>query len=78
MSLKLATCLCGSAIEILSDLESHERTHYPSLKKALCDRYDAENQSQICKAQLKSRVRKNDQSLSELAHDISKVVRKHA
>ena len=76
MALELATCLHGSAVEILSDLESHERTHYPSLKRVLCDRYDAENQCQIFKAQLKSRLRKNNESLSELAHDISKLVRK--
>ena len=76
MALELVTCLRGSAVKILSDLESHERTHYPSLKRALCDRYDAENQCQIFKAQLKGRVRKNNESLSELAHDISKLVRK--
>ena len=76
MALELATCLSGSAVEILSDLESHERTHYPSLKRALCDRFDAENQCQIFKAQLKSRVRKNNKSFSELTHDISKLVRK--
>ena len=57
MAPELPTCLRGSAVENLSDLESHERTHYPSLKKALCDRCDAANQCQIFKAQLKSRVR---------------------
>ena len=54
IALELVMCLCGSAVEILSDLESHECTHYPSLKKALCNRYDVENQCQIFKAQLKS------------------------
>ena len=76
MALELATCLRGSAVEILGELELQERIHYPTLKSALCDRYEAENQCQVFRAQLKGRVRKNDESLSELAHEIGKLVRK--
>ena len=47
----------------------------PSLKKALANRFDSGNLSQIYKAQLKSRVRKSEESIPELAQEISRLVR---
>ena len=75
MALELASCLWGTAVSVLSELEFHERTHYPSLKQALANRFDSGDLSQIYKAQLKSRVRKSDESIPELAQEISRLVR---
>ena len=36
MALELVSCLRGTAVSVLSELEYHEITHYPSLKQALC------------------------------------------
>ena len=75
MALELASCLRGTAVSVLSELEIHERTHYPSLKQALANRFESGNLSQIYKAQLKSRVRKSEESIPELAQEISRLVR---
>ena len=75
MALELASCLRGTAVSVLSELEFHERTHYPSLKQALANRFESGNLSQIYKAQLKSRVRKSEESIPELAQEISRLVR---
>ena len=75
MALELSSCLRGTAVSVLSELEFHERTHYPSLKQALANRFDSGNLSQIYKEQLKSRIRKSEESIPELAHEISRLVR---
>ena len=55
MALKLAASLRGSAVGVLRDLPSYDRTHYPTLVRALSNSFDPENQTQLYKAQLKSR-----------------------
>ena len=41
MALELASCLRGTAVSVLSELEFHERTHYLSLKQALANRFNS-------------------------------------
>ena len=55
VALELAASLRGSAVEVLSDLEGHERCHYPTLVNAPCARAEPQNQSQLYKVQLKER-----------------------
>ena len=45
VALELASSLRGSAVEVLSDLETHERCHYPTLVTALYARFEPQNQS---------------------------------
>ena len=75
MALELAGSLRGTAIAVLSDLQPSERTHYPTLVRALMDRFEPENQKQLYKAQLKSRYRRMDESIPELAQEINRLVR---
>ena len=76
MALELAACLRGSALEVLGDLEPRERSNYSTLVSALLARFEPENQTQLYKAQLRGQVRKNNESLPDLAHDIKRLVRK--
>ena len=75
MALELATCLRGSAVSVLSDLPHRDRTYYPTLVQALSNRFDPENQTQLYKAQLRTRIRKDGESIPELAQDINRLVR---
>ena len=75
MALELARSLKGTAVAVLSELQPFERTHYPSLVKALLSRFEPENQSQLFKAQLKSRIRRPGEGIPEVAQDIRRIVR---
>ena len=75
MALELASSLRGRAIAVLGDLDSTERTNYGKLVSALTARFDPENQDQLYKAQLKSRIRGREETLPELAQDIRRLVR---
>ena len=75
MALELASCLRGPAVAVLGDLEQHERLNFSTLVSALLARFEPENQTELYKAQLKSRVRKANESLPELAQDIRKLTR---
>ena len=76
IALELAASLRGSANEVLSDLETHERCHYPTLVNALYARFEPQNQSQLYKALLKGRIRRGNEPLPELAHDLKRLVRR--
>ena len=43
--------------------------------RALQDRFEPENQAQLYKAQLKSRIRRSGEGIPELAQDINRLVR---
>lgn len=72
---ELATCLRDQAVSVLADLDQFQRRHYSSLVSALIARFEPDNQMQLYRAQLKSRIRKPDEALPELAQDIRKLVR---
>ena len=75
MGLELAGSLKGAAVAVLSDLQPYERIHYPTLVRALMNRFEPINQNQLYKAQLRSRCRKSGESIPELTQDISRLVR---
>ncbi|XP_069120907.1 uncharacterized protein [Argopecten irradians] len=74
-ALELAIALRGAAQGVLSDLEVTKRKDYSSLVAALTARFQPENMSAMYKTQLKGKLRKKDQPLPELAHEIRRLVR---
>ena len=75
-ALQLAASLRGQAQGVLSDLDPVQRMDYSALVTALTDRFKPDNQMEVFRAQLKSRLRTKGESLSSLAQDIKKLVRK--
>ena len=74
-SLELATSLRGTALSVLSDLRPEYRYSYRHLVSALSARFAPENQTEIYKTQLKSRIRKKNESITELMQDIKRLAR---
>ena len=74
-AVKLACSLRGSAAAILSDLTPEMKRDYDRLVKALTERFEPENQCELYKAQIKQRIRKRDEPLTELAQDIKRLTR---
>ena len=74
-AVKLACSLRGSAAAILSDLTPEMKRDYDRLVKALTERFEPENQCEIYKAQIKQRIRKRNEPLTELAQDIKRLTR---
>jgi hypothetical protein len=74
-ALYLAGCLNKSARSVLNDLTPADRYDYEKLDKALRERYGTEDQAELFKAKLRSRVKLKEESLQELAHDIRRLVR---
>jgi hypothetical protein len=78
-ALQLAACLRGSARSVLTDLRPHQLDHYNELKYKLKfilqTRFEPKNQTDIQRAELDSRYRKRNESLSELAQDIKRLAR---
>lgn len=74
-AIKLACSLRGGAAAFLSDLTPGMKHDYDRLVKALTDRFEPENQCELYKAQIKQRIRKRDEPLTELAQDIKRLTR---
>lgn len=74
-ALELAAALRGVAQGVLSDLSPAERTDVGTLKAALTARFQPEHQMEIYKAQVRGRLRRRDEPLPELAHDVKRLVR---
>ena len=75
MASQLAMCLKDQAVAILADLSPFQCRHYDSLVAALRERFEPDNQSQLHRAQLKSRIRRENEPLPQLTHDIRRLVR---
>ena len=75
-ALELAASLRGPAQSILSDLSPDNRKSIHHLVEALTIRFEPENQNEIYRSQLKSRLHKKGEDLGTLAQDITKLVRK--
>ena len=71
----LATSLQGQAVTVLNCLSQANRRDYDALVQALDGRYGTLCQSELNRATLRNRVRRRDESLSELAGDIERLVR---
>ena len=71
----LAASLRGQAQAVLGDLEEDQRQSYVALTSALERRFGSEEQSELHRVQLRSRVRAKGESLAELAQAISRLTR---
>ena len=74
-SLHLASSLKGNARAILSELSHVERRDYNHLIKALTTRFGSQGRAEIYRAQLQTRIRHRDETISELAQSIKKLTR---
>ena len=72
-SLYLAGSLKGDARTLLTELSSLQRRDYDSLVQILTLRFGSLNRAEIYKANLQTRVKRRDESLSELAQSIKKL-----
>ncbi|VDI33176.1 Hypothetical predicted protein [Mytilus galloprovincialis] len=75
MSLCLASSLKGGARAILNELNEFKRRDFDSLVDALHNRFGSVHRSEIFRAQLQTRVRKDNESLSVLSQVIKKMTR---
>ena len=74
-ALQLATHLRGTAQGVLSDLSHTQRTDFMSLTAALAARFEPIQQSELYRAKIKSRLRRKNEPIVELAQDVRKLVR---
>ncbi|CAC5381912.1 unnamed protein product [Mytilus coruscus] len=75
MSLCLASSLKGGARAVLNELNEFKRRDFDNLVDALHNRFGSVHRSEIFRAQLQTRVRKDNESLSALSQDIKKMTR---
>jgi hypothetical protein len=74
-SLYLASSLSGNARSILTELNEVQRTDYKSLVDLLNRRFGSLGRAELFRAQLKNRIKGNNESISELAQSIKKLTR---
>jgi hypothetical protein len=74
-ALELATCLRGVAQGVLSDLRPESRRSFEHLVSALNNRFQPDNQAELYRAQMKNRLRKRSEPLTDLGHEIKRLVR---
>ena len=74
-SLYLAGSLKGDARTMLTELSPMERRDFHSLVRVLNLRFGSLNRAEIYKANLQTRVKRRDESISELAQSIKKLTR---
>ena len=74
-SLQLAIHLRGTAQGVLADLRQDQRTNFTSLTSALAARFEPVQQSELHRVKLKTRVRREGETLPELAQDVNKLIR---
>ena len=74
-SLQLAIHLRGTAQGVLADLRQDQRTNFTSLISALAARFEPVQQSELHHVKLKTPVRREGETLPELAQDVNKLIR---
>lgn len=74
-SLYLAGSLKGDARTLLTELSSLQRRDYDSLVQVLTLRFGSLNRAEIYKANSQTRVKRRDETISELAQSIKKLTR---
>ena len=72
---ELAVSLRDDAQVTLSDLKPQERKNFKIIIAALTSRFEPQDQSELNRSELKNRFRKKDETLSEFAQDIKRLVR---
>ena len=70
----LAVSLRGSAQELLGDMAPEQRHDYDTLVANLSARFGSQGQTELFRVQLKSRQRKANESLPELAQAVRRLV----
>ena len=71
----LAASLKGHAQAVLGDLDERRRRDFTSLVAALSSRFGAEHQTELYRTQLKTLLRKKEQTLPELAQTTRRLTR---
>ena len=71
----LAVSLKGPALTVLSNLPAANLYNYSSLVTALDSRFGSSHQAELHRMKLKSRIRKREEGLAELAVDIERLAR---
>ena len=71
----LATSLKGSALSLLGNLPSDTRQDYKELVAALEGSFGSAHQQELHRFKFKSRLRRCDESLQELAEDLEHLAR---
>lgn len=74
-SLHLACSLKGDALSILSELSESEREDYQCLVKVLKTRFGFQGKAELSRAQLQTKIKRENETMSELAHTIKKLTR---
>ena len=74
-AIHLAINLRGTALGVLADLRHDQRTNFCSLSSALAARFEPVQQSELHRVTLKTRLRCKNETLSELAQDVNRLVR---
>ena len=74
-SLYLASSLIGPARSLLTEMTLDERRDYQTLVQKLSVRFGTANKCELFRAQLKTREQRQDESISELAVAVRKMVR---
>ena len=74
-ALHLVINLRGTAQGVLADLRQVQRTNFCSLSSALAARFEPVQQSELHRVTLKTRLRCENETLTELAQDVNRLVR---
>ncbi|CAG2195694.1 unnamed protein product [Mytilus edulis] len=74
-ALELATSLRGTAQSILTNLKPEMRTNFVQLTAALASRFQPENQAEMYRSQMKSKIRGRTEQIPVLGQDIKRLVR---
>ena len=65
----------GSALTVLTNLPEEQRGDFTALITALKNRFGNNHQAELNRAHLRSRTKKRDESLPELAEDVEQLTR---
>ena len=71
----LATSLKGSNLSLLGNIPSDTRQDYKKLVTALESRFGSVHQQELYRSKFKSRLRRREESLQELAEDLERLAR---
>ena len=71
----LAISLRGPALTVLTNLPEEQRGDFTALATALKNRFGNNHQAELNRAHLRSRTKKRDESLPELAEDVERLTR---
>ncbi|CAG2192882.1 unnamed protein product [Mytilus edulis] len=74
-ALELATSLRGTAQSIFTNLIPEMRTNFVQLTAALASRFQSENQAEMYRAEMKSKIRGRTEQIPVLDQDIKRLVR---